>query len=164
VAELAEAINRDYAGRDLVMIGVLKGAFIFLADLVRALPFSVDVDFVRLCSYGAGTTPSGEVHITKDVELSLKDRDVLIVEDIVDLGFTLNFLPAPPQSPAPLAKIAVSLTKRNAGRWRCPWIMWVLSWRRVFWWATVWIVARRVVPFLRFMCSKRIKMPKRATT
>jgi len=92
VAELAEAINRDYADRDLVMIGVLKGAFIFLADLVRALPFSVDVDFVRLCSYGAGTTPSGEVHITKDVELSLKDRDVLIVEDIVDLGFTLNFL------------------------------------------------------------------------
>jgi hypoxanthine phosphoribosyltransferase len=92
VAELAGAINRDYADRDLVMIGVLKGAFIFLADLVRALPFSVDVDFVRLCSYGAGTTPSGEVHITKDVELSLKDRDVLIVEDIVDLGFTLNFL------------------------------------------------------------------------
>jgi hypoxanthine phosphoribosyltransferase len=92
VAELAEAINRDYADRDLVMIGVLKGAFIFLADLVRALPFSVDVDFVRLRSYGAGTTPSGEVHITKDVELSLKDRDVLIVEDIVDLGFTLNFL------------------------------------------------------------------------
>jgi hypoxanthine phosphoribosyltransferase len=92
VTELGEQIGRDYAGRDLVMVGVLKGVFIFLADLVRALPFSVEVDFVRLCSYGAGTTTSGEVHITKDVELPLKDRDVLIVEDIVDTGLTLAFL------------------------------------------------------------------------
>jgi len=92
VAELGEQIGRDYAGRDLVMVGVLKGVFIFMADLVRALPFSAEVDFVRLCSYGAGTTTSGEVHITKDVELPLKDRDVLIVEDIVDTGLTLAFL------------------------------------------------------------------------
>ena len=80
VAELAERIGRDYAGPDLVMVGVLKGVFIFMADLVRALPFPVEVDFVRLCSYGAGTTTSGEVQITKDVEMSLQDRDVLIVE------------------------------------------------------------------------------------
>ena len=79
VAALAAQISRDYAGRDLVMVGVLKGAFIFLADLVRALPFPVEVDFVRLKSYGAGTTSSGEIHITKDVEEPLKDRDVLIV-------------------------------------------------------------------------------------
>jgi len=92
VTELGAQIARDYAGRDLVMVGVLKGAFIFMADLVRALPSAVEVDFVRLCSYGAGTTPSGEVHITKDVELPLKDRDVLIVEDIIDLGLTLAFL------------------------------------------------------------------------
>jgi hypoxanthine phosphoribosyltransferase len=92
VAELGEQIGRDYAGRDLVMVGVLKGVFIFMADLVRALPFSVEVDFVRLCSYGAGTTTSGEVHITKDVELSLTDRDVLIVEDIVDTGLSMAFL------------------------------------------------------------------------
>jgi hypoxanthine phosphoribosyltransferase len=92
VTELGEVISRDYAGRELVMVGVLKGAFIFLADLVRALPFPLEVDFVRLCSYGAGTTSSGEVHITKDVELPLKDRDVLIVEDIIDVGLTLDFL------------------------------------------------------------------------
>ena len=92
VTELASQVSRDYAGRDLVMVGVLKGAFIFLADLVRALPFPVVVDFVRLKSYGAGTTSSGEIHITKDVEEPLKDRDVLIVEDIVDLGLTLDFL------------------------------------------------------------------------
>jgi len=92
VAELAAQISRDYAERDLVVVGVLKGAFIFLADLVRALPFPVEVDFVRLKSYGAGTTSSGKIHITKDVEDPLKDRDVLIVEDIVDLGLTLDFL------------------------------------------------------------------------
>jgi hypoxanthine phosphoribosyltransferase len=92
VAELGEQIGRDYAGRDVVMIGILKGVFIFMADLVRALPFAVEVDFVRLSSYGAGTATSGEVHITKDVELPIKDRDVLIVEDIVDSGLTLAFL------------------------------------------------------------------------
>jgi len=92
VAELGEEISRDYAGRDLVMVGVLKGAFIFLADLVRELTFPVEIDFVRLASYGGGTSPSGEVHITKDVELSLKGRDVLIVEDIMDIGYTLSFL------------------------------------------------------------------------
>jgi hypoxanthine phosphoribosyltransferase len=92
VAELGEQLGRDYAGRDVVMVGVLKGVFIFMADLVRALPFPVEVDFVRLCSYGNGTSSSGEVRITKDVELSLEGRDVLIVEDIVDTGLTLAFL------------------------------------------------------------------------
>jgi hypoxanthine phosphoribosyltransferase len=92
VAELGAEISRDYAGRDLVMVGVLKGAFIFLADLVRGLSFPVEIDFVRLASYGGGTTPTGEVHITKDVELSLMGRDVLIVEDIMDIGYTLSFL------------------------------------------------------------------------
>jgi hypoxanthine phosphoribosyltransferase len=92
VQELGDQIGRDYQGRDLVMVGVLKGAFIFLADLVRALPFPVVVDFVRLKSYGAGTISSGEIKITKDVEEALADRDVLIVEDIVDLGLTLDFL------------------------------------------------------------------------
>jgi len=92
VAELGEQIGRDYAGRDLVMVGVLKGVFIFMADLVRALPFPVEVDFVRLCSYGSETTTSGEVHITKDVELTLTDRDVLIIEDIVDTGLSMAFL------------------------------------------------------------------------
>jgi hypoxanthine phosphoribosyltransferase len=92
VQELAAKISRDYQGRDLLVVGVLKGAFIFMADLVRALQFPVEVDFIRLASYGTGTQPSGEVHITKDVELPLKDREVLIVEDIVDIGFTLDFL------------------------------------------------------------------------
>lgn len=92
VKELAGEISRDYQDRDLVMVGVLKGAFIFLADLVRELSYPVEIDFVRLTSYGGGTSPTGEVHITKDVELALKGRDVLIVEDIMDIGYTLSFL------------------------------------------------------------------------
>jgi hypoxanthine phosphoribosyltransferase len=92
VQELADQINRDYQGKDLVMVGVLKGAFIFLADLVRALNIPAELDFIRLKSYGAGTQTSGEVHITKDVEEPIQGRDVLIVEDIVDVGLTLDFL------------------------------------------------------------------------
>ena len=92
VQELAAQISRDYAGQELVAVGILKGAFIFMADLVRALDFPVEVDFVRLKSYGAGKETSGEVHITKDVEVNLAGRHVLIVEDIVDVGLTLDFL------------------------------------------------------------------------
>ncbi len=92
VKELAVELSRDYQGCDLVLVGVLKGAFIFLADLVREMSYPVEIDFVRLASYGDATSPTGEVQITKDVELSLEGRDVLIVEDIMDLGYTLDFL------------------------------------------------------------------------
>jgi len=92
VRELAAQISRDYTSKNLMLIGILKGGFIFLADLARALDYPVQVDFVRLRSYGAGTKTSGEVHISKDVELPVKDRHVLIVEDIVDAGLTLDFL------------------------------------------------------------------------
>jgi hypoxanthine phosphoribosyltransferase len=92
VKELAAQISQDYAGQELVVVGILKGAFIFMADLVRALDFSVEVDFVRLKSYGTGTETSGEIHITKDVEVNLAGRHVLVVEDIVDVGLTLDFL------------------------------------------------------------------------
>jgi hypoxanthine phosphoribosyltransferase len=90
--ELAAQINKDYAGQELILIGVLKGVFIFLADLVRLLDLPVRVDFVRLRSYGDCTTSSGCVEITKDVELSLRDQHVLVVEDIIDSGLTLEYL------------------------------------------------------------------------
>lgn len=92
VQELGAQISRDYRNKELIVVGILKGAFIFLADLVRALEFPVEIDFVRLMSYGAGTTSSGEVRITKDIELPIKDRHVLVVEDIVDIGYTLYYL------------------------------------------------------------------------
>lgn len=86
---LAVQINRDYEGKNPVVVGVLKGAFVFLADLVRRLSFPLEVDFVRLASYGTESETSGVVRITKDVEIPLKGRHVLIVEDIVDTGTTL---------------------------------------------------------------------------
>jgi len=92
VKALAAQISRDYAGQDLVVVGVLKGVFIFLADLVRALDRPVQVDFVRLSSYGKSSASSGEVHIGQDVHLPLEGRHVLVVEDIVDAGLTLDFL------------------------------------------------------------------------
>ncbi len=92
VGELAARISRDYAGQDLVLVGVMKGVFIFMADLVRALDLPVQVDFVRLSSYGERSVSSGEVRIGEDVGLTLKGRHVLIVEDIVDVGLTLDFL------------------------------------------------------------------------
>ena len=92
VQELADEISRDYEGKELIVIGVLKGAFIFMADLIRRLHIPCIVDFARLASYGAGSASSGKVILTKDIETSIKGRDVLIVEDIVDTGVTLSFL------------------------------------------------------------------------
>ena len=89
---LARRISADYEGKDLVLIGVLKGAFIFLADLVRHLTIPVQLDFIRAASYGTGTESSGKIRITTDVELDLQGHDVLIVEDIVDSGLTTAFL------------------------------------------------------------------------
>ena len=92
VGELGAEISRDYAGKDLVMIGVLKGAVLFLADLMRALEVPCEVDFMAVSSYGSSTDSSGVVRILKDLEASIEGRDVLLVEDIVDSGLTLHYL------------------------------------------------------------------------
>ena len=92
VASMARNISSDYAGRDLTVIGVLNGAFIFMANLVRHLNIPVEIDFVRVASYGAGTESSGRIQLTKDVEIDVKGKDLLIVEDIIDTGLTLSYL------------------------------------------------------------------------
>lgn len=92
VKELAEQISNDYAGREILIVGILKGAFIFMADLIRSLKVSSRVDFVRLASYGNGSVSSGDVRITKDLETPIAGREVLIVEDIIDTGLTLSRL------------------------------------------------------------------------
>jgi hypoxanthine phosphoribosyltransferase len=89
---LGEQISRDYANREVVLIGVLKGAFMFMADLVRYLKGPCVIDFIRLASYGSGTSTSGTVTVTKDLETAITGKDVLIVEDIIDTGITLDFL------------------------------------------------------------------------
>lgn len=94
VAELGAAITRDFAGTKPVVIGILKGSFIFLADLVRHIALPITCDFIGISSYGNATTSSGVVQITRDLEQSIEDKDVLIVEDIIDSGLTIQYLMA----------------------------------------------------------------------
>ena len=92
VSRLAEKISSDFKDRKLVLVGVLKGSFIFLSDLVREMTIPVEIDFVGASSYGTKSYSSGNVKITKDLTLDIKDKDVLVVEDIVDTGLTLRYL------------------------------------------------------------------------
>jgi hypoxanthine phosphoribosyltransferase len=92
VGELGAEITRDYEGRDLLLIGVLKGAVFFLSDLMRHIDVPCEVDFMAVASYGSATQSSGVVRILKDLDASIEGRDVLIVEDIVDSGLTLSYL------------------------------------------------------------------------
>jgi hypoxanthine phosphoribosyltransferase len=92
VAELGEEISADYEGRDLLLVGVLKGAVFFMADLMRELSVPCEVDFMAISSYGAGTDSSGVVRILKDLDINIRDRNVLVLEDIIDSGLTLSYL------------------------------------------------------------------------
>ena len=112
IAELGKEISRDYAGRELILVGVLKGAVLFLADLMRHIDVPCEIDFMAVSSYGSQTDSSGVVRILKDLDASIKDRHVLIVEDIVDSGLTLQYLKRnlEARDPASLAVCAL-LTK-----------------------------------------------------
>lgn len=92
VRELGGKISKDYQGSELLVIGILKGAAIFMSDLVRTIDGSVAIDFMAVSSYGASTESSGVVKIVKDLDQSIENRHVLIVEDVVDTGLTLNYL------------------------------------------------------------------------
>ncbi len=92
IAELGVEISRDYSGRDLLLVGVLKGAVFFMADLMRELTVPCEIDFMAISSYGAGTDSSGVVRILKDLDINISDRHVLVVEDIIDSGLTLSYL------------------------------------------------------------------------
>jgi hypoxanthine phosphoribosyltransferase len=92
IAALGRELSADYAGRDLLLVGVLKGAVFFMADLMRHITVSCEVDFMAISSYGAATDSSGIVRILKDLDLNIEGRDVLVVEDIIDSGLTLSYL------------------------------------------------------------------------
>ncbi len=113
VKELAIQISRDYKGKDLLLVGVLKGAFVFLADLLRAIEIPAQVEFVRLASYGKGATSAGHVRVILDLEASIAGQHVLIVEDILDTGLTLGFLLERLRARQPASlKLCVLLSKR----------------------------------------------------
>ncbi|PIE58841.1 MAG: hypoxanthine phosphoribosyltransferase [Desulfobulbus propionicus] len=92
VQELGQQITRDYADRSLVVLGALKGAFLFTADLCRAIPLNLEIDFIRVASYGSSASSSGKIQLKKTPDIDLKGKDVLLVEDIVDTGRTLDWL------------------------------------------------------------------------
>ena len=112
VRELGAEISRDYAGRDLLLLGVLKGAVFFLADLMRAVESPCELDFMAVSSYGSLTDSSGVVRILKDLDAPLEGRHVLIVEDIVDSGLTLQYLMRTLQTRGPASlEVCALLTK-----------------------------------------------------
>ena len=112
VLELGEEISADYAGRDLLLIGVLKGAVFFMADLMRNLSVPCEIDFMAISSYGAATDSSGVVRILKDLDINIEGRHVLVVEDIIDSGLTLSYLLRNLESREPASlEICALLTK-----------------------------------------------------
>ncbi|HHV61778.1 MAG TPA: hypoxanthine phosphoribosyltransferase [Firmicutes bacterium] len=112
VKELGEQIACDYRGKELVVVGILKGALVFMADLVRHLSIPVIIDFVAISSYGAATKSSGAVRILKDLDAPIENKHVLIVEDIIDTGLTLSYLAENLRARKPLSvKICTLLDK-----------------------------------------------------
>jgi hypoxanthine phosphoribosyltransferase len=117
VSELAAEISRDYEGREPVLIGVLKGAVFFLADLMRQLTVPCELDFMAVSSYGSATDSSGVVRILKDLDGSIEGRDVLIVEDIIDSGLTLHYMVRNLRARAPQSlEVCALLTKPERRR------------------------------------------------
>jgi hypoxanthine phosphoribosyltransferase len=116
VAELGEEISGHYQGEDLLLIGVLKGAVFFMADLMRHLTVPCEVDFMAISSYGSATDSSGVVRILKDLDLSIEGRNVLVVEDIIDSGLTLSYLMRNLESREPASLEVCALLTKPARR------------------------------------------------
>jgi hypoxanthine phosphoribosyltransferase len=114
IAELAARIDSDYAGRDLLMVGVLKGAVMVMADLARAVHLPVEMDWMAVSSYGSGTKSSGVVRILKDLDTDITGRHVLIIEDIVDSGLTLSWLVGNLRSRQPASLAVCAMLRKPA--------------------------------------------------
>lgn len=116
IDDMARQIDLDYEGREILMVGILKGSFLFIADLIRAVRTPATVDFMRIASYGSETQSSGIIEFRKDLELSIKGRDVLIVEDIVDSGQTLSALLERLRQREPASLKVCTLVDKKAAR------------------------------------------------
>jgi hypoxanthine phosphoribosyltransferase len=112
IAELGDEVSADYRGRDLLLLGVLKGAVFFMSDLMRRLTIPCEIDFMAISSYGASTDSSGVVRILKDLDINIEGRHVLVVEDIIDSGLTLSYLVRMLESREPASlEVCALLTK-----------------------------------------------------
>jgi hypoxanthine phosphoribosyltransferase len=116
IDRIAAEIRHDYQGKDLLIVGILKGSCIFLADLIRRLDMPVEIEFVRMTSYGSGTVTSGKVTMVQGLKTPIKGRDVLIVEDIVDTGLTLSYLVSKLQKKKPASLKLCALTDKPSRR------------------------------------------------
>lgn len=116
ISELAATISADYNGKTPHLVGVLKGAWVFMADLVRRITIECTVDFLSIQSYGTGTASSGEVKITKDLDVSIEGRDVLVVEDILDTGRTFSYLQEVLRARGPASLRLATLLDKSARR------------------------------------------------
>jgi len=121
VAEMAAAIDADYAGREVLLVGVLKGAVMIMADLARALTIPVSMEFMAVSSYGSSTSSSGVVRILKDLDREVADRHVLVVEDVIDSGLTLSWLLRNMKSRGPASvEVCALLRKPEAAKVELP--------------------------------------------
>jgi hypoxanthine phosphoribosyltransferase len=116
VAELGAEITRDYAGREPMLIGVLKGSLVFMADIARAIDLPLNVDFMSISTYGDGASSSGVVRILKDLDESITGRDVILIEDIIDTGLTLTYLLATLRAREPASLEVCGLLDKTARR------------------------------------------------
>lgn len=116
IARLAAEIRQDYKSKEPLLVGILKGSFVFMADLIRQLELPVEVDFVKLSSYGAGRETSGKVKVVQGLKTPIKGRDVLVVEDIVDTGLTISFLLNYLQKKKPASLRLCALTDKPSRR------------------------------------------------
>ena len=116
VAELGREIASEYEGRDLLLVGVLKGAVFFMADLMRELPLPCEVDFMAISSYGSASDSSGVVRILKDLDINIEERHVLVIEDIIDSGLTLSYLMRNLRSRSPASLEVCALFVKESAR------------------------------------------------
>jgi len=116
IRELGQELSRDYEGRELLLVGVLKGAVFFMADLMRSLTVPCEIDFMAISSYGAATDSSGVVRILKDLDINIEGRHVLVVEDIIDSGLTLSYLMRNLEARAPASLEVCALLTKPARR------------------------------------------------
>ena len=141
VGELAKQIEKDYQGKDLVAVGILKGALLFLADLVKKVNLPLTYDFMDVSSYGTNTESTGSVRILKDLSMRIEGKDLLIVEDIIDTGYTLAYLLENLKTRKPASiKICCLLDKKSRRKVAVLWTMWGLISPTHSRWGTGWIM------------------------